>query len=103
MHPGPEPGWANVPVEHTPSASGLPTSMVFGYSNGGEFRKTYHGLAPPFAQVSCLRLPQHTTFSWPLVIHGVLLYTLTLNTVYWVRSADCRVSRDNSRFSNANR
>jgi hypothetical protein len=47
----PEPGWATIPVEHTPSVSGLPTSMVFGYSNGGEFRKTYHGLPPPFAQV----------------------------------------------------
>ncbi len=41
----PEPGFVDVPVEHTPSANGLPTSMIFGYSNGGEFRKTYHGLA----------------------------------------------------------
>jgi hypothetical protein len=51
MHPGPEPGFATVPVEHTPSLSGQPTSMVFGYSNGGEYRKTYHGLVPPFAQL----------------------------------------------------
>jgi len=51
LHPGPEPGFVDVPVEHTPSKAGLPTSMVFGYSNGGEFRKTYHGLVPPFAQV----------------------------------------------------
>ena len=34
MHPGPTPGWVEVPVEHTPSLSGQPTSMVFGYSNG---------------------------------------------------------------------
>lgn len=34
MHPGPDPGWAEIPVEHTPSLSGQPTSMVFGYSNG---------------------------------------------------------------------
>eukprot|EP00658_Telonema_sp_P-2_P022442 TRINITY_DN18969_c0_g1_i6.p1 TRINITY_DN18969_c0_g1~~TRINITY_DN18969_c0_g1_i6.p1 ORF type:complete len:756 (-),score=152.50 TRINITY_DN18969_c0_g1_i6:372-2639(-) len=47
----PDPGWKRIPVEHTASANNLPTSMVFGYSNGGEFRKTYHGLAPPFAQV----------------------------------------------------
>ena len=51
MHPGPEPGFVTVPVEYTPSASGIPTSLPFGYSNGGEFRKTYHGLAPPFAQL----------------------------------------------------
>jgi hypothetical protein len=56
MHPGcgflgPEPDFVSVPVEHTPSASGLPTSMTFGYANGGEFRKSYHGLASPFAQI----------------------------------------------------
>eukprot|EP00462_Mataza_sp_D1_P024841 CAMPEP_0175128078 /NCGR_PEP_ID=MMETSP0087-20121206/4735_1 /TAXON_ID=136419 /ORGANISM="Unknown Unknown, Strain D1" /LENGTH=719 /DNA_ID=CAMNT_0016410113 /DNA_START=120 /DNA_END=2279 /DNA_ORIENTATION=+ len=50
-HPGPVPGYVDVAVEHTPSQNGLPTSMVFGYSNGGEFRKTYHALAPPFAQL----------------------------------------------------
>ena len=51
LHPGPEPGFVNMAVEHTPSDNGLPTSLVFGYSNGGEFRKTYHGLLPPYAQV----------------------------------------------------
>eukprot|EP00039_Didymoeca_costata_P019055 m.336065 g.336065 ORF g.336065 m.336065 type:complete len:758 (-) comp17746_c0_seq1:59-2332(-) len=51
MRLSPEPGYAFIPVEHTPSASGLPTSLTFGYSNGGEFRKSYHGLPPPFAQV----------------------------------------------------
>ena len=40
-----------MPVEHAPSTNGLPTSLWCGYSNGGEFRKSYHGLAPPFAQV----------------------------------------------------
>ena len=47
----PEPGWDYIPVEHAPSEQGLPTSVWGGYSNGGEFRKTYHGLAPPYAQV----------------------------------------------------
>jgi len=51
MHPGPTPGYSYVPVEHTPNADGLATSIVLGYSNGGEFRKTYHGLPPPFAQI----------------------------------------------------
>ena len=47
----PEPGWDTIPVEHTPSASGLPTSLWCGYSNGGEFRKSYHAIPPPFAQL----------------------------------------------------
>jgi hypothetical protein len=47
----PEPGWDYIPVEHTPSEAGLPTSLWCGYSNGGEFRKSYHGLPPPFVQV----------------------------------------------------
>jgi hypothetical protein len=47
----PRPGWDYIAVEHTPSESGLPTHLPFGYSNGGEYRKTYHGVAPPFAQV----------------------------------------------------
>ena len=50
-HPSPIEGFREVPVEHTADANGLPTSMVFGYSNGGEYRKTYHGVAPPFAQI----------------------------------------------------
>ena len=36
----PEPGWDRIPVEHTPSLNGLPTSLWCGYSNGGEFRKS---------------------------------------------------------------
>jgi hypothetical protein len=47
----PEPGWDHIPVEHTPSPTGLPTNVWAGYSNGGEFRKTYKGLAPPYAQI----------------------------------------------------
>ncbi len=47
----PEPGWDTIPVEHTPSESGLPTSLWCGYSNGGEFRKSYHAIPPPFAQL----------------------------------------------------
>ena len=47
----PEPGWDRIPVEHTPSPDGLPTSLWCGYSNGGEYRKSYHGLPPPYVQV----------------------------------------------------
>ena len=36
----PEPGWDRIPVEHTPAASGAPTSLWCGYSNGGEYRKS---------------------------------------------------------------
>ena len=35
-----------VAVEHTPSASGLPTSAPFGVGNGGEFRKLPLFLSP---------------------------------------------------------
>ena len=56
----PEPGWDLIPVEHTPSQKGLPTSVWAGYSNGGEFRKTYKGLAPPYAQV--LESPNRFSF-----------------------------------------
>jgi hypothetical protein len=38
-------------VEHTPSVSGAPSSALFDDGNGGEYRKTYHGYAPPFAQL----------------------------------------------------
>lgn len=47
----PEPGWDRIPVEHTPSLNGNPTNLWCGYSNGGEYRKSYHGLPPPFVQV----------------------------------------------------
>ena len=46
-----EKGKVWVPVEHTPSSSGAPTYAIFDDGNGGEFRKTYHGYAPPFAQL----------------------------------------------------
>lgn len=39
-----------LPVEHTPSVSGQPTSLVLGGGNGGEYRKTFHGYAPGFVQ-----------------------------------------------------
>ena len=56
----PEPGWDFISVEHAPSPNGLPTSVWAGYSNGGEYRKTYHGLAPPYAQV--LESPRALSF-----------------------------------------
>ena len=59
FHPSPTPGYTDIAVEHTPSASGAPTSLQFGYSNGGEFRKTYHALAPPFAQL--IESPNHVS------------------------------------------
>ena len=34
-----------LPVEHTPSARGYPTSALFSDGNGGEYRKTFHALA----------------------------------------------------------
>ena len=46
-----EKGKVWVAVEHTPSTSGAPTFAVFDDGNGGEFRKTYHGYAFPFAQL----------------------------------------------------
>lgn len=32
-----------LPVEHTPSDSGAPTSAMFDDANGGEYRKSWHG------------------------------------------------------------
>jgi hypothetical protein len=40
-----------VPIEHTPSLSGAPTSAMFDDANGGEYRKSFHAYAPPFAQL----------------------------------------------------
>lgn len=62
MHPSPRKGYSYVPVkeENFPSNSTpFPSSIVLGYSNGGEFRKTYHGLAPPFAQL--IESPTHVS------------------------------------------
>ena len=44
-------GKAWVAEEHTPSASGLPTSAMFSDGNGGEYRKSFHAYAPPFAMI----------------------------------------------------
>lgn len=44
-------GMAWVAVEDKPTASGLPSSAMFSDGNGGEYRKTFHALAPPYAQV----------------------------------------------------
>lgn len=44
-------GKAWVPVEHEPSKKGVPTSAMFSDGNGGEYRKTFHALAPPYAQI----------------------------------------------------
>lgn len=41
--------WA--PVEHTPSKQGVPTSAMFSTGNGGEYRRSFHAYAPPFAQL----------------------------------------------------
>ena len=41
--------WA--PVATKASASGLPTHALFDDGNGGEYRKTFHGYAAPFAQI----------------------------------------------------
>lgn len=46
-----DPGYREVPVETSPSPSGLPTSLHLADGNGGEYRKSYHGFAPPVAYV----------------------------------------------------
>jgi|EP01047_Picozoa_sp_COSAG01_P027042 hypothetical protein len=51
-----------LPVEHTPgvelhqeesnlTARRAPTSLILGGGNGGEYRKTFHGYAPGYAQI----------------------------------------------------
>lgn len=40
-----------LPLEHTPSLAGFPTSAMMDDGNGGEYRKTFHAYAPPFAQL----------------------------------------------------
>ena len=40
-----------VAVEHTPGVNGAPTSLQLGGGNGGEYRKTFHGFPPGFAQL----------------------------------------------------
>ena len=40
-----------LPVEHEPSANGVPTSAMFDDGNGGEYRKSLHVYGPPFAQL----------------------------------------------------
>ena len=44
-------GRAWLPEEHTLSASGVPTSEIFSDGNGGEYRKSFHAYAPPFAMM----------------------------------------------------
>eukprot|EP00039_Didymoeca_costata_P007144 m.96763 g.96763 ORF g.96763 m.96763 type:complete len:478 (-) comp13558_c0_seq3:1265-2698(-) len=39
------------PIEHLPSEKGFPTSAMFDDGNGGEYRKSFHAYAPPFAQL----------------------------------------------------
>ena len=40
-----------VPVEHAPAPDGVPTSAMFSDGNGGEYRKSFHAYAPPYAQI----------------------------------------------------
>ena len=56
-HPSPKPGFREVAKVLEANKEGYPSTIQFGYSNGGEFRKTYHGLAPPYAQL--IGSPQH--------------------------------------------
>lgn len=44
-------GKAWVAVEHARSKTGFPTSAMFSDGNGGEYRKSLHVFAPPFAQM----------------------------------------------------
>ena len=81
-HPSPKPGFREVAKVLEPNREGYPSSFVFGYSNGGEFRKTYHGLAPPYAQIigSPQRIamsPMQVCFYLPLHFKRILLTILT--------------------------
>ena len=40
-----------LPVQHTPTETGAPASLALGGGNGGEYRKTFHGHAPGFAEI----------------------------------------------------
>lgn len=44
-------GRAWVAEEQAASASGAPSSAMFSDGNGGEYRKSFHALAPPFVQL----------------------------------------------------
>ena len=46
-----DPNFITIPVQHTPSPLGLPTHVGLHEGNGGEYRKSYHGLASPAAYV----------------------------------------------------
>ena len=46
-----DPEFLEIPVEHSPSPLDLPTSIHLADGNGGEYRKSYHGFAPPVAYV----------------------------------------------------
>ena len=40
-----------IAVEHTVGVGGAPTNLRLGGGNGGEYRKTFHGYAPSYAQI----------------------------------------------------
>jgi hypothetical protein len=44
-----DPHFVTMAVEHTPSASGLPTNAGLHEGNGGEYRKSFHGFSPGIA------------------------------------------------------
>jgi len=46
-----EDGTVEIVKELQPSTNGLPTHQAFGGANGGEFRKSFHGYPPGYAQV----------------------------------------------------
>jgi len=56
-----DPNFVNIPVEHTPSPLGLPTSAHLAAGNGGEYRKSYHGFAAPTAYVIDSPQTMHVT------------------------------------------
>lgn len=58
-----------LPVEHSPSGTGMPTSAMMDDGNGGEYRKTFHAYAPPFAQL----------VESPTVVNGIAMQIDTWN------------------------
>lgn len=56
-----DPNFMDVMVEHAPSPLGIPTGAHLAAGNGGEYRKSYHGLPSPvvYQSMSLVLLTMH--------------------------------------------
>ena len=75
-----DPNFVEIPVEHTPSPLGIPTSAHLAAGNGGEYRKSYHGFASPVAYV--IDSPQ-TMHVLPMQVNTAIsqIYMLTSSVI----------------------